>query len=65
MERLNVYLGDSVYATSDYGRIKLYLDNGNGPHTTIYLEQEVYDALVKFATEIGFDERPAPQQERP
>lgn len=42
------YLGDSVYAEVDCGMIKLTTDNGLGPSNTIYLEDEVYRALVQF-----------------
>lgn len=42
------YLGDSVYAELESGMIKLYTDNGFGPQDVIYLEPEVYQALLKF-----------------
>lgn len=45
---MKVYLGDSVYAEIESGMIKLTTDNGNGPSNTIYLEYEVYLALVEF-----------------
>jgi len=42
------YLGDSVYAEIERGMIKLTTDNGLGASNTIFLELEVYDALVEF-----------------
>ena len=45
------YLGDSVYATrEDYG-ITLTTENGHGPTNTIFLEPEVYQALMAFVKE--------------
>ena len=43
-----IYLGDSVYAALDHGRIKLTTENGFGPSNTIILESEVYEALVAW-----------------
>lgn len=40
------YLGDSVYYVFDGYQIKLYLDNGMGEHTTIYLDPEVANKLA-------------------
>lgn len=49
MDLLKDYLGDSVYVKQDEcGGFLLYLDNGYGPHTEIYLEPEVYEALTIF-----------------
>ena len=42
------YLGDSVYVKTEDGFIKLYLDNGSGPHTIIFLEPSVMEALVEW-----------------
>ncbi len=41
------YLGDSVYVRYEgWGTaIRLYLDNGSGPHTEIVLEPEVLNSL--------------------
>jgi hypothetical protein len=39
------YLGDSIYYVFDGYQIKLYLDNGMGEHTTIYLDPNVVDKL--------------------
>lgn len=43
-----VYLGDSVYAQMDGVSVRLYLDNGLGAHSEIYLEPAVYSALCDF-----------------
>lgn len=45
------YLGDSVYIEVERGMFKLTTENGLGPSNTIYLEPEVYQELVKYATE--------------
>lgn len=44
------YLGDSVYVENDPGTnmIKLYTNNGFGADQVIYLEPEVWDALVEW-----------------
>jgi len=43
------YLGDSVYVELNMAQqIELTTDNGDGPSNTIYLEPEVYQALVKW-----------------
>jgi hypothetical protein len=45
------YLGDSVYAeVNDVGQIVLTTNNGLGDTNTIYLEQEVYVALIEYHT---------------
>jgi len=46
------YLGDSVYYVFDGYQIKLYLDNGLGEHTTIYLEPNVANRLAEKILEI-------------
>lgn len=44
------YLGDSVYAeVNEFGQLVLTTENGHGPSNTIYLEPEVYDALIRYA----------------
>jgi len=45
---LKEYLGDSVYADIDNGMVKLTTENGMGPSNTIYLEPEVYRALLSY-----------------
>ena len=43
------YLGDSVYAEHDGFSIMLTTRNGDGPPSNIiYLEPEVYKALVEY-----------------
>lgn len=42
------HLGDGVYVEIDRGMIKLTTDDGTGPTNTIYLELEVYHALVMW-----------------
>jgi len=48
-EPIRDYLGDSVYAEVERGMICLTTANGYGPTNKIYLEPEVYEALVRFA----------------
>ncbi len=43
------YLGDGVYVEMDGSMLKLFTDNGYGPREVIYLEPEVFDALVQYA----------------
>ncbi len=47
-----VYLGDSVYADTENGMIKLTTDNGLGASNTIYLEPEVYRALELYVASL-------------
>lgn len=42
------YLGDGVYADIDHGAIKLTAENGVEATATIYLETEVFQALVAY-----------------
>jgi len=43
------YIGDSVYADFDqHGQLVLTTENGYGPSNTIYLEPEVYHALLEY-----------------
>jgi hypothetical protein len=42
------YLGDSVYADTDSGMIKLTTENGVEVTNTIFLEPEVYNSLVAW-----------------
>lgn len=49
MEKIRTYLGDSVYAEFDGDMIRLTTENGGMvPSNEIFLEAEVYHALVKF-----------------
>jgi len=43
------YLGDSVYIEVEDGSFKLTTENGVGATNTIFLEPEVYTALVRYA----------------
>ena len=45
------YLGDSVYVEVESGMLKLTTSNGEGDLEMIYLEVEVYEALVAFYEE--------------
>ncbi|MDP3703092.1 MAG: hypothetical protein Q8R78_01710 [Candidatus Omnitrophota bacterium] len=40
----------------DDGLLQLTTDNGGGPSNTIYLEPEVYDALVAYVERIRAQE---------
>ena len=43
------YLGDSVYVEGDgSGGVNLTTENGEGPSNTIFLDFEVYEALVRY-----------------
>jgi hypothetical protein len=42
------YLGDSVYAENDGFGIILTTENGFGATNTIYLEPQVYQALLDY-----------------
>ncbi len=46
-----VYLGDAVYAEVEHGMIKLTAEGWNTTHE-IYLEPEVYSALVEYARRV-------------
>jgi hypothetical protein len=45
------YLGDSVYIKVDGDCLVLYLDNGDGPHTEIVLEPQVYRSMRRYVRE--------------
>ena len=51
------YLGDSVYAEIEGGMIKLTTNNGMRDVDTIFLEPEVYEALVRYAEQTDFAQR--------
>jgi hypothetical protein len=42
------YLGDSVYVCVENGMLCLTTENGFSPSNTIYLEEAVYQALVRY-----------------
>lgn len=43
------YLGDSVYVDHDGYHLVLTTENGLGPNNTIYMDGNVYEALVCYA----------------
>ena len=43
-----IYLGDSVYASYDCGQIRLCTNNGFEDENVLFLEPEVYEALVSW-----------------
>ena len=45
---MKVYLGDSVYVDVKHGGLELTTENGYGPSNTIFLEPEVYAALLEY-----------------
>lgn len=53
-KEIKAYLGDGVYAKFDGWMIELN-GNANGRDNKIYLEPNVYDALVKFAKHCKVD----------
>lgn len=55
------YLGDSVYAEYNGYGIKLTTDNGYGPNNTIFLEPEVYSALMRFVERVTKKSSPPPK----
>lgn len=46
------YLGDSVYVRVKGGMVNLYLNNGEGDHTEIYLEVETLDAFLEWLKDL-------------
>lgn len=48
--KLKIYLGDSVYAEYDpeAHMMRIYTDNGYGPHNEIFLEPAVRIALAQW-----------------
>jgi hypothetical protein len=42
------YIGDSVYVDVENGMLHLTCENGLGPSESIYLEEEVYQSLVRY-----------------
>ena len=45
---MKVYLGDSVYVDREGDAIVLTTENGYGPNNVIFLEPEVYAALLAY-----------------
>jgi len=50
---LKTYLGDGVYVDTERGMIKLTSEDGIEATNTIYLEAEVFKALMKFVEKQG------------
>ena len=46
------YIGDSVYADTEEGMLRIYTDNGSSPENVIYLEPEVLQALIKISFDL-------------
>lgn len=58
----DVYLGDAVYATHMMGMIRLTANPGrDADEHVIWLEPEVYAALVRYARGLGWED---PEEER-
>lgn len=43
-----VYLGDGVYVADNGGMVELFLHNGIHKGDTIFLEPDVFEALIKW-----------------
>lgn len=49
---MKTYVGDSVYADfNDYHQLVLTTENGDEASNTIYLEPDVWTALVRFVAD--------------
>ena len=46
------YLGDSVYVEVERDMLKLTTNNGDGPNNTIFLEQAVWNSLVRYVKKL-------------
>lgn len=55
----DVYLGDAVYARVQHGMIRLVLNSHDSADPPIFLEPEVFAALVAFARSKGWRVAPA------
>jgi hypothetical protein len=54
------YLGDALYVVAVHGTVlKLCANDPEEPSDVVYLEPETYEALVRFADQLGWP-RPAP-----
>lgn len=53
------YLGDGVYVDVEKGMLKLTMENGIETTNTIFLEPEVYEALVRYVERIKTRQRAA------
>ncbi len=52
------YLGDGVYVEVEGGMFKVTTEDGTRATNTIFLEPEVYRALVGYATRVFDEEGP-------
>jgi hypothetical protein len=50
---MSEYLGDSVYADFDGYHVILYLNNGDGAHSQIFLEPQVLFALDRYRKQLA------------
>jgi hypothetical protein len=46
------YLGDGLYADFDGWMISLTADHGSENERTVYLEEPVYEALVRYVADL-------------
>ena len=53
MNKAAIYLGDGLYAETDGFGIILTAPRENGEHY-VYLEPDVFDAILQFAMKIGW-----------
>ena len=53
------YIGDAVYADVEGGMIVLTTEDGIAATNTIYLEMEVWHALVRFVSDVFADAKAA------
>jgi Holliday junction resolvase len=52
------YIGDGLYVVAVRGMVKLCANDLEDPSDTVYLEPETYEALIRFADQLGWP-RPA------
>ena len=48
MSKYKLYLGDSVYMSTDGFHIVLTTENGYGPSNTIFLEPDMIDRIKEY-----------------
>jgi hypothetical protein len=58
-----VYLGDAVYVELENGMLKLMTSNGIGITNTIFLERDVYLALVRYVDSLDAKPRTFTKEE--
>ena len=57
MQKFKEYLGNNVYAEFDEDKIRLFLWHGNAEFNDIYLDPEVFNALVDYKERIDNERR--------